>query len=456
VTHAPNWTNRDNVPQPDSEKVTDDRPTETHAQDEAGSSRLGLVLEGGGAKGAFQFGCLYALHEKGVAFDAVAGTSAGALNAAIWSTGQMEWGKEFWENITLNKIYPLRKPEFVFVPVALFYAILKFFGEWVSKHHALRISLMFAQVWCLLCWIALIIIFLLYFISMIFSGQYHPLSLEFRAAYLILMSAPPIYIFIFEFLGLSAFASNSLKTTLTNQINGRSFNIPTFVTTARAEEIYDPDNLRYQSTGMPPSSAISIPSSEPRFIPEYLRIDVMAEGMVEALLATAALPYGIVPSISGTIDGGLADNTPVFPLITSERCQNLLVIRCRPDTLDVTNLGKHWSDIDRLLRIVKYTSNSALQVAPNVPPELKYLNTHPTRRGQMVEEPRSLPFAIKVISIAREKPSWTLWGDFIGGTMNFRARYTRRQFLAGYRKTRSLLKTGHLDEFLGIRSATAR
>ena len=43
----------------------------------------GLVLEGGGTKGAYQLGAYKALKELGVEFDGVVGTSIGALNAAF-------------------------------------------------------------------------------------------------------------------------------------------------------------------------------------------------------------------------------------------------------------------------------------------------------------------------------------------------------------------------------------
>lgn len=47
------------------------------------SFRIGLVLSGGGAKGAYQVGVLKALTEMGVQVDAIAGASIGALNGAI-------------------------------------------------------------------------------------------------------------------------------------------------------------------------------------------------------------------------------------------------------------------------------------------------------------------------------------------------------------------------------------
>lgn len=45
--------------------------------------RVGLVLSGGGAKGAYQVGVVQALHELGVQVDAIAGASIGALNGAV-------------------------------------------------------------------------------------------------------------------------------------------------------------------------------------------------------------------------------------------------------------------------------------------------------------------------------------------------------------------------------------
>lgn len=45
--------------------------------------KRGLVLEGGGAKGAFHCGVVMALYDNGYTFDGVAGTSIGAINAAL-------------------------------------------------------------------------------------------------------------------------------------------------------------------------------------------------------------------------------------------------------------------------------------------------------------------------------------------------------------------------------------
>lgn len=65
--------------------------------------RIALVLQGGGALGAYQAGVYQALHEKGFAPDWVAGTSIGAINAAIIAGNAFEQRLErlrtFWDTV---------------------------------------------------------------------------------------------------------------------------------------------------------------------------------------------------------------------------------------------------------------------------------------------------------------------------------------------------------------------
>ena len=62
----------------------------------------GLVLEGGGTKGAYQLGAYKALKELGMEFDGIVGTSIGALNAAFIIQGGRHMVKsrlqEFYDN----------------------------------------------------------------------------------------------------------------------------------------------------------------------------------------------------------------------------------------------------------------------------------------------------------------------------------------------------------------------
>ncbi|HIU82750.1 MAG TPA: patatin-like phospholipase family protein [Candidatus Faecicola pullistercoris] len=65
---------------------------------------LGLVLEGGGVKGAYHAGAIEALFEMGYTFDGVVGTSIGALNGAMLVQGDWERCMEIWDTITVSQI----------------------------------------------------------------------------------------------------------------------------------------------------------------------------------------------------------------------------------------------------------------------------------------------------------------------------------------------------------------
>jgi NTE family protein len=69
----------------------------------------GLVLSGGGAKGAFEMGVWKALRESDYSLGAVIGTSVGALNAAMIAQDDYEIAMEFWSNLTINQVLDLNK-----------------------------------------------------------------------------------------------------------------------------------------------------------------------------------------------------------------------------------------------------------------------------------------------------------------------------------------------------------
>jgi len=74
-----------------------------------GCDRIALILQGGGALGAYQAGVYQALHEAGVEPDWVTGVSIGAINSAIIAGNRPERRLErlriFWERITERKIW---------------------------------------------------------------------------------------------------------------------------------------------------------------------------------------------------------------------------------------------------------------------------------------------------------------------------------------------------------------
>ncbi|HEX4407156.1 MAG TPA: patatin-like phospholipase family protein [Xanthobacteraceae bacterium] len=72
--------------------------------------RVALVLQGGGALGAYQAGVYQAMHESGLEPDWVSGVSIGAINSAIIAgnppSRRLKQLRAFWDRITDRKIWP--------------------------------------------------------------------------------------------------------------------------------------------------------------------------------------------------------------------------------------------------------------------------------------------------------------------------------------------------------------
>src|SRR5262249_29440595 len=91
--------------------------------------KRGLVLEGGGAKGAYQIGCLLAFQERHIEFDVIAGTSVGALNGALASSHKLEKGEEYWRKLSFGHVVA---PQWWFIPITpllLLYASSYYYNQ---------------------------------------------------------------------------------------------------------------------------------------------------------------------------------------------------------------------------------------------------------------------------------------------------------------------------------------
>lgn len=68
------------------------------------SKEYGIVLEGGGAKGAYQIGVWKAMREQGIKIKGISGVSVGALNGALICMGDIDKAIELWESITYDRV----------------------------------------------------------------------------------------------------------------------------------------------------------------------------------------------------------------------------------------------------------------------------------------------------------------------------------------------------------------
>ena len=75
---------------------------------DGGALPIALVFSGGGAKGAWEAGAAAALIEDGVPITLAAGSSAGALNAAMVADGRVDRLEVAWRGLTRDDVYAIR------------------------------------------------------------------------------------------------------------------------------------------------------------------------------------------------------------------------------------------------------------------------------------------------------------------------------------------------------------
>lgn len=63
-----------------------------------------IALEGGGARGAYQVGAWRALEEAGIRYNAVSGTSVGALNGAMMAMRDLPNAEKLWKDIRFSQV----------------------------------------------------------------------------------------------------------------------------------------------------------------------------------------------------------------------------------------------------------------------------------------------------------------------------------------------------------------
>lgn len=65
---------------------------------------LGLVLAGGGSRGAYQVGAILALEELGIKANIVTGTSVGSINATFYAQKEIDLLNRVWNEITFEQV----------------------------------------------------------------------------------------------------------------------------------------------------------------------------------------------------------------------------------------------------------------------------------------------------------------------------------------------------------------
>ena len=77
--------------------------------------KVGLVLAGGGGKGAYQLGVWKALKQFGIDkyIKIFSGTSVGAINAVLFAQNDLRKAEAMWNEVDMETLIPLNKMELI-------------------------------------------------------------------------------------------------------------------------------------------------------------------------------------------------------------------------------------------------------------------------------------------------------------------------------------------------------
>ena len=101
--------------------------------EEGEKMKIGLVLSGGGGKGAYELGVWKALKDLNITkyISIFSGTSIGAFNAVLFAMDDLAKAEELWDEVTMDKLVPISKTELMKRGIGLYLG-----GK--SPHHAKR------------------------------------------------------------------------------------------------------------------------------------------------------------------------------------------------------------------------------------------------------------------------------------------------------------------------------
>lgn len=427
--------------------------------------RRGLVIQGGGAKGAFALGCLKAFKENQIEFVAVAGTSAGALCAIIWSADKVEegisacldtthanffgaqpegclWryfkivsiaGRQFY--CYFRGIEPQGEPKprrdiicsvlvglmsLIFLPIlpwaawfpmALLASSLSICSlyKWLpiigtDETVRQRVFLRLIGIASAIC-VAYATWLIYYGIGIVDSPP--PISYE-------SMLAPACFV-LFVRLCLERdtvlMSGKAMQDQLRTFLSGE-LTIPTSVTL---------------SEELPPHSKSIAPSRPGLFHPHYAVLEKCPlEQRLQFAYASAALPFGILPCLTFEgrkfVDGGVSDNTPVWALLLRSDIgplDEIWIIKLQPGYFDLKT---------HLIRVM-------LQMA------------HGIGKSPRKDGPSWVDDLVGKHEIIWLQPSIDL-GGLVTGTLNFTAKRSRSCIRHGY-----LATTARLAEWKVSRSS---
>jgi hypothetical protein len=181
------------------------------------------------------------------------------------------------------------------------------------------------------------------------------------------------------------------------------------------------------------------------YVPEYRHLQGEADADIQRIvLQSAAIPFGVFPlrriGRSGYVDGGVADNVPIQPLV-SAGCTCIVVVHLDPngecDGWRLTDPDDLWARLGHLRELCRLATLTEKTPIEELDREARLRKASPDVLEAELAELRS-DYSRPKVSVVHIVPSEPL-GNFLTGTMNFNKRKARRLIELGERDARKAL-----------------
>lgn len=385
--------------------------------------RIGVVLTGGGAKGAYQIGCLRALQDAGLSpLDAISGASVGAIHGAMLAAGKLDEAEAIWRRVRWRDVASVATRRLWLLPVWLLAGVVSEFSPFKvwrlseSVTHPVRWRRYVYPSACLAT--ALGLWALRHAVPA--GGVVQGFAIAFAACASLAMAHEWLRP---HFLGSSPISHGPLVATLEQAITEEdcarigSQGIPVYATTSTFRP-YTPESVPWGG-----------------WAPRYVRLDRLDRAnVIEVLVRGSALPgfsSSPGPSVSTIVDGSWADNVPAAPLLfdPAARVDLLFVIYLKPRI-------RHRSRHNSLFGLVSFLVHKAVATRTDEVVDLRRWATVRWAAARRSESSAAAMFP-RIVLVA---PS-TRVGNFFTGTIWFSRAQAARLIALGHRDMNEAIAT---------------
>ena len=388
-----------------------------------GGSRIGIVLSGGGAKGAYQIGCLRALQDAGLGeVRAIAGTSVGAMHGALFSAGRLDEAESIWRRTRFRDVAALTTSRLSLLPLWVVaglgseFSPLKVWRLADSATHPVWWRRAVYPVACLVMAVALAAL----------SRVVPPLGGRIAGGFAWAFAACAILSVAHErlrpyFLSASPISHGPVSATLADAM--------TEAACARVRERQVP--VYATVSDFRPYTRASIPWGG--WAPRYVRLDrVPRRELLETLVSGSALPGFSSPHNPHAltiVDGAWTDNVPAAPLLFDGACDLDVVF-----VISLKQRARYRHRHNSLLSAAGVLTESLLGLRADSPDDLVAWahQRWQASGGRPLERSPSLPQIVQV------SPSRRV-GNFFTGTVWFSPAQSARLIALGYRDMQQAL-----------------